>query len=272
MTARLRDRLRVLLLCLSIPTSVIAGAVFGATTYAVVGSFVATRFVIPAFATFLVFPLLAFGASILLAHMADGLRESPLPPATPQPSGPEPRCPHCNDDDLRAFPRAVCGVKFCVCVRCERAFHVRESVWSGQRLLDANVADCGWRAYPLTPDPPHEYLRTVIGLFAALAASVVVLTPIGLYLGSSQLVGLAATFLLLIVGALAYAGAARIVHRPSREGRCETCGFLLVGLEVPRCPECGTSFAHRLVLVRYEPTAVAEPAATGEPDGDGATD
>ena len=33
-----------------------------------------------------------------------------------------------------------------------------------------------------------------------------------------------------------------VKHRRRGRGRCMECGYLLTGLTVPRCPECGTSF------------------------------
>ena len=57
--------------------------------------------------------------------------------------------------------------------------------------------------------------------------------------------------LLAVIALLMIRKAKRIIAAESAKSgpKCEKCGYLLIGLEIPRCPECGTPFDP--VLLRW---------------------
>ncbi len=75
-------------------------------------------------------------------------------------------------------------------------------------------------------------------------AAVTSATIIGLGGGSPDLISVvSAVLFLMLYGTILYrVSKGYLRYRRAKPGRCYECGYLLVGLPEPRCPECGTPF------------------------------
>jgi tRNA(Ile2) C34 agmatinyltransferase TiaS len=93
----------------------------------------------------------------------------------------------------------------------------------------------------------HQYVR----LMAAAMWAMVPFTVLGITVGIAltMITGTQAALLFVVPGSIAvsFAVLARMVVRRLYRGElgdrlCDRCGYMLLGLQDPRCPECGQSF------------------------------
>lgn len=105
------------------------------------------------------------------------------------------------------------------------------------------------------------YWQAAVGLFIS---GTVVLSCVGLTGGLSRGISLeAAATLVIAIGVGAVVGTIAVAQlterltkrRASDAPQCRACGYILLGLDEPRCPECGHPFNPALLRLGADPAA-----------------
>lgn len=122
-------------------------------------------------------------------------------------------------------------------------------------FISPGIGDAGFlvRLGP-TVTPPGQrglqdgtHIAHILGMFFLRQAIGSKATYIGtIYIWYVPLLHFTVAFAIYPAIALAFRRVSRR-RRLRRAGRCESCGYILQGLTVPRCPECGAAFDRKLI-------------------------